>query len=314
MDEYILAELQDRIAPADAARLSAWRRAAPANEARYQQLAQLWRVTNRPDPWLPASHPPALGAILDRRKTLRRRYALTGLAAAAVIILAVGQFWRGPGAVPSSNPAGLGAAEFITEIEELATARLDDGSMVRLAPKSRLRVSPTRARREVWLDGQAFFAVARDTARPFTVRTRIGDVEVLGTRFDVRVEGTALRLVVTEGQVALTAGGRREIVVAGQIATVTDGEAPLVIRGANPDTALTWMRGFLVFQDTPLRQAAREIERRYGIQILLPDTVVAERLVTAWFTSQEVGQVLDAVCRAVEAHCTLHNGVASIEP
>jgi transmembrane sensor len=195
----------------------------------------------------------------------------------------------------------------------MVTARLDDGSVVRLAPKSRLRVQPIADRREVWLDGEAFFAIAPDSARPFTIRTRNGAVEVLGTRFDLRVVGSELRLVVTDGRVALTAGAERRVVTAGQMAHLDRG-VPVVQALASPDTLLDWMGGFLAFQNTPLRQVARELEHRFGVRVLLPDSALASRTVTAWFTGHDLDQVLAVICGAVDAHCTLRDGVASIEP
>jgi transmembrane sensor len=128
------------------------------------------------------------------------------------------------------------------------------------------------------------------------------------------VEGDALRLVVTEGKVALTSGKHRLLVVAGQVARVRNGGQPVVENTVKVDSLLSWTDGFIVFQNTPLRQVARELERRYDVRVLLPDSTIASRTVTAWFTTQDFRQVLFAICRAVDAHCTLRDSVASIEP
>jgi transmembrane sensor len=320
VDELILAALQGQLESDDAARLDAWRRASPHNEAHYQTMALIWATAAREDPLSPAGMPaPTLGELTARRRRSvpgsagaanRRawsRWAMVATAAAAVLFLVV----RTP-----DRPAGDGfsASEFVTEKAEMVTASLDDGSVVRLAPESRLRVAPVARRREVWLDGEAFFAVARDTARPFAVRTRAGSVEVLGTRFDLQVVGNELRLIVTEGKVALVSGTHRRVVVAGQVARVRDGGAPEVEGVAEVDSLLAWTGGFIAFQNTPLPQVARELERRYSVRVLLPDSTIASRTVTAWFTNQDFEHVLSAICRAVDAHCTLREGVASIEP
>lgn len=324
MDELILAALQDRLTPDEAAQLDAWRQASPHNEAHYQTMARLWKMSARTDPLESrVSVAPSLHELRSRRSVrpfagagagaLRRtawlRWIAAG-AAAAVLLFAVVRVVH-----PRSEVRGaLSASEFATEHAEMVTASLDDGSVVRLAPKSRLRVSPVSSRREVWLDGEAYFAVAKDSTRPFSVRTRAGSVEVLGTRFDLRVEGDELRLVVTEGRVALTSGKYRRIVVAGEIAHARDGGPPVVESAVKVDSLLSWTGGFIVFQNTPLRQVARELERRYDVRVLLPDSTIASRTVTAWFTNQDFRQVLFAICRAVDAHCTLRDGVASIEP
>lgn len=324
MDELILAALQDRLAPDEAARLEAWRRASVHNETHYQTLARLWGMSARGDPLEShATEAPSLHDLRARRsqnalarrsatnlqRALRPRRIALG-AAAALLLFAALRIARRP------DDAGgvLRASEFTTEQAEMVTASLDDGSFVRLAPESRLRVTPVAHRREVWLDGEAFFAVAKDSSRPFAVRTRAGSVEVLGTRFDLRVEGDELRLVVTEGKVALTSGKYRRVVVAGQVAHVRNGGQPVVEQTVKVDSLLSWADGFIVFQNTPLRQVSRELERRYDVRVLLPDSTIASRTVTAWFTNQDFRQVLFAICRAVDAHCTLRDSVASIEP
>jgi transmembrane sensor len=339
MDEIILAQLQERISVADKARLDAYRAASSANEAHYQEIARLWHASSGSDPLATkASVPPA--SLLDlirsvppsasrppedtskRRDRQRPVIALASrrtpgfiatLAAVAGIAATVLFMTLSEGRNNTAAPV-LSAAEFVTDTAETATARLEDGSVVRLAPKSRLRVAATSGHREVWLDGEGFFAVAHDASRPFRVRTRIGNIEVLGTRFDARVEGSNLRIVVTEGTVALTAGGKRLLVPKGHVATVTADGIPTVRSVPDPSALIEWMHDALIFQNTPLSDVARELERRYAIKVLLPDSTVATRRVTAWFTSQNVQQVLTAVCRAVDAHCTFEDGIASIEP
>ncbi|HEX5830815.1 MAG TPA: FecR domain-containing protein [Gemmatimonadaceae bacterium] len=322
MDELILAALQDEITPADAVRLDVWRRASPLHETHYQAMTRLWATAHRDDPLAPrASTAPSLAELRARRprptpaadprpRLVWPRWVALATAAAALLFL-VGR-WSGRPA--SAWDAGLSASEFVTDTAEMVTARLGDGSVVRLAPRSRLRVAPVAERREVWLDGEAFFAVRRDTTRPFAVRTRAGTVEVLGTRFDLRVGGSELRLVVTEGEVALLSGTHRQIVMAGQVARVHAGGVPVVDTVTEVDSLLAWRRGFLGFENTPLHQAARELERHYGVRVILPDSAIASRTVTAWFTNQSFDQALSAICRAVDAHCTLHDSVASIEP
>jgi transmembrane sensor len=324
VDELILAALQNRLTPDEAARLDVWRRASPHNEAHYQTMARLWGASARADPLESrVTDAPSLLELRPRRSerplarrgvtVLRRtgwpRWVAAGAAAALLLFAALRIAQR-----PNDAGGVLRASEFSTEQAEMVTASLDDGSVVRLAPESRLRVEPVTHRREVWLDGEAFFAVAKDSSRPFAVRTRAGSVEVLGTRFDLRVEGDELRLVVTEGKVALTSGTHRRLVVAGQVAHVSNGGEPLIEDVVKVDSLLAWTDGFIVFQNTPLRQVAQELERRYDVRVLLPDSTIASRTVTAWFTNQDFRQVLFAICRAVDAHCTLRDSVASIEP
>lgn len=241
------------------------------------------------------------------------RHVVGALAIAASILVAavVGYQWKvdreGRGAV-------FGVDEFVTGATDVVTAELGDGSVVRLAPRSRLRVLKTEGDREVWLDGQAFFAVAKQESHPFIVRTRMGTARVLGTRFDLRVSDQELQLAVTEGRVALAAEGKLVEVGAGQVSHVMLGAGPTLETAVQPDSLLGWMGGFLVFQDTPLSTVAKEVGQRYGIRVELPDSSIARRTVTAWFTGQSAQDVLTTICRVIDAHCSIGDKSASIEP
>jgi ferric-dicitrate binding protein FerR (iron transport regulator) len=64
-----------------------------------------------------------------------------------------------------------------------------------------------------------------------------------------------------------------------------------------------WVGKFLVFQSTSVRDAAREVERMYGLHVVVADSVLSRRTVTATFTDQTAAQVLDVVCSVVNAQC-----------
>lgn len=295
------------------------------NEARYVELARLWRVTGEPvDSGIEPR--PSAGQIVARAEEARAarviplsagerpgaRVPAWAISAAAVLLLglALGALW--PGSRPGVSE--LAAMEITTGPEEMVTTRLNDGTMVRLAPESRLLVRGNSSAREVWLNGQGFFAVAHEEDRPFTVRTRVGDAIVMGTRFSIQVRERQVQVAVVEGRVALAANGERVEAAAGDVGHVTEGSPPRLEQGADLAPMLAWMGGYLAFQDTPLSVAALEIEARFGLRVLIADPEVGRRTISAWFTTESPGEVLSIVCRAAGAHCTLTDSIASIEP
>src|SRR2546422_5475331 len=82
--------------------------------------------------------------------------------------------------------------------------RLQDGTQVTIAPKSRVRYTADfgRAHRDLYLDGEAYFQVAPDSQRPLRVHTPRSVTEDLGTAFVVRAYGdqNATEVVVIEGR------------------------------------------------------------------------------------------------------------------
>ncbi len=321
MDELIIRSLKGRTSPGDEASLRAWRQASGANEAYYQQLAMLLEETEAvlfEGSTLPA--PPL--AVLTRtegrtpqadqgRIRARDRRVWGGVAAAAAV-LAVVLFHVPRAEAPSTF--SLQAGEFVTGGAETATAVLSDGTVVRLAPNSRLRILGIAGTREVILEGQAYFAVTEMPGHPFRVRTRAGAAHVLGTRFEVRVQNEELRLIVLEGRVALDAGGRQVEVGAGEMSLVTDGSTTAAVKVDDLKPLIGWLKRFIVFQETPLYEAARELERQYGVHIVVTDPVLGMETITGWYADRTFEEVLMIVCGVMQARCSIENGTATIGP
>jgi transmembrane sensor len=200
----------------------------------------------------------------------------------------------------------------VTGDGELATVRMADGSVARLAPRSRLRLLPSPNERAVWIEGRVFFAAASNPARPFRVRTRAGDLVALGTRFDVRTEPRGLQLAVIEGRVAIIASAARTEVASGETAALRDGRTSAVVKIDDPDDVVGWMRRFLAFQSTPLANVASEIERVYGRKIVLADSSLGTETVTATFTDESFDRVVRVVCTVVGVECAVTDDQVTI--
>lgn len=246
-----------------------------------------------------------------RKRSERRAWLTPALAAAAVILLAVGGLWYR--STRPWNPA-FGVREFATGSLQTVTVTLADGSFVRLAPNSRLRLPPGGDKRQVWLDGRAYFAVRSDSTHPFTVHTNAGDALVLGTRFELKVDGDDLRLAVVEGHVRLASTDASVAVSAGEVSQMKRGGAPSVIKVKDVTKLLDWPDGLLIFQSTPLAQVGDALEHHFDVTVDISDSLVARRVVTGWFAEESLDEVLTAVCRATQSRCSLDGKHVSISP
>lgn len=301
--------------------VAAWRRKASGNEERYQNLGAILELAARADASRHHGEIPRAETIVARAslETGRRaghavqrnsrRWLFGGLAAAAVVILALGITQM----IPSTPAAEFGPEEFVTGALESATVSLRDGTVVRLAPNSRL-VILSNTDRAVALTGQAYFAVSRDEDRPFRVQTSAGEVKVLGTRFNLEADGEDLRVVVVEGTVALGGAGGDALVEAGEMGRVVRGRQAPVVRIPDPESHVQWTGRFLAFQETPFRDAVREVERQYGVEFNVADSALEERTITAWFADWTLEEVLDVLCPVVNAECTRVEDVVTAAP
>ena len=321
MDDVILRALDGRATPDEQRALAAWRVESPDHERRYRSLgrivgalgavagpprrlprptaAQLVRATA----WSPAS---------DRARRAVQ-WLVPALVAAGVLFAAGLARPSRPAPTAPIDAGASGLAEVETGADERSTTRLSDGSIVRLAPNSRLSLgSFSLTRREVSVDGTAFFAIARQDGAPFTVRTSAGSARVLGTQFELRASERQLRVVVVEGKVEVGDGSQSVEVSAGEMTVIGDGIAAAVSRVSNAREIVAWVGRLLVFQDTPLAQVALEIEERYGLRVEIEDAELARKVVTASFSDQPAERVVSVVCQVVDAECSIGARGASV--
>jgi transmembrane sensor len=329
LDEQIIRYLTGESTPRQRAEVEKWRASAPENEQRFREVAAVWRLTGEHTEVPSGAAVPTRDAVFrveeegsgvtpmgrpswaGEREDARRRWRRWGavaaaLAAALVVGLGVGRFTAAPG-------SGMGL-EFHTDPGQMTTATLSDGTVVRLAPSSRLRITGERGVRDVWLEGRAFFSVAHDPDEPFVVRGPAGETRVLGTRFDVENRGQELRLLVLEGRVALDAPAGAVEVTAGQLAEVRGGGVPSVMAVDDPESMVAWLGVFMAFESTPLGQVARELESRLGIEVVFTDPGLATRTVTGWFGQEVRDEVVPILCRIAGVTCEEEGTVVRMSP
>jgi len=163
---------------------------------------------------------------------------------------------------------------YSTSVGEQRSIELVDGSAVAINAKSRLRVSYSKATRDIYLDaGQALFTVAKDAARPFRVHVGSSVVQAVGTKFDVRRSADRVSVAVVEGTVQVTSEVAHLSSEAAQVALqeairVTAGESVNVLAtGITPPAPVdvmdvgVWQQRRLVFRDNTLAEITDEFAR-----------------------------------------------------
>jgi transmembrane sensor len=205
-----------------------------------------------------------------------RRALLAGGIAAVAVLAVFGTGALGP-------LAGL-YADYSTGVGERRRIVLEDGSIIQLNTASAVSVDYSARLRRISLGaGEAAFEVAKDAARPFVVAAADGQIEAVGTVFNVRRDGAETDVTVNEGAVAVRYLDAQDIrLTAGQHATY----GPSGISGPTPtdaDTAMAWQRGRLIFNRRPLGEVVAEL-RRYRIKpIVIANDEARALLITGVF-------------------------------
>jgi len=228
-----------------------------------------------------------------------------GLAAAILAIGAALLLERGStGDVRPEQPAHV----YRTRPGEVMRLAFPDGSRAVLSGASALEVPRDYGRdaREVRLDGQAYFEVAHAPSVPFRVRTTRMVVEDLGTRFGITAypEDERAEVAVVQGSVAITTGREAEPVVldSADVAYIPAAGPVETRRGVAVERHLGWVDGVLHFDQESLADAARLIERRFGVPVRITDPALARRRFTGSIAAATLDRDLRALALLLDAH------------
>ncbi|MGV6872019.1 FecR family protein [Pseudochelatococcus sp. B33] len=252
-------------------RFEAWRNADPAHAKAYALVAGVWdlpemdvvadRLVARAEHGRAGSAPVVSEYGRPNRKLLRKAI----MAAAAVALLAVGiqQYpalrlqWR---------------ADYVTATGFRDEISLPDGSRMILNTASAVALDFEGGNRSVMLlQGEAYFDVVPDPARPFRVTAVFSEVEVTGTAFSVRTEDDQDTVVLEHGHVDVALLPARTDLASlepGESITAT-ATALSAVRKTDPATSLAWLHGRLVFEDQPFGRVIDEIGRYYGYPVIV---------------------------------------------
>lgn len=164
---------------------------------------------------------------------------------------------------------------------QIGTVTLGDGSVVRLAPESRLVIPRSFGTelRVVKVEGGASFQVAPGLPKELHVHAAGIPIVAKGTAFSVMVhEDSSATVVVTEGSV--TVGGGDDNEVATGSAVVAKGDTRRPATPAERDAADLWRTGSITVADTPLRDVLPVLRRWYGLTIAVKPDSLLDRKVT----------------------------------
>jgi len=190
---------------------------------------------------------------------------------------------------------------------------LPDGSKVWLNAASSLRYPTvfTGNTREVELNGEGYFEVAKNAAKPFHVKTGVQDIEVLGTHFNVnaysdeeRIKTTLLEgkvKVVNDGKTAILKPGEQAIAIASPLTTDHAdsrhpdkvGNSPLSIdHSPDLEATIAWTTGKFIFREQRIENIMKQISRWYNVEVTFAGKPVQEGFTASIPRNVPVSKVL----------------------
>jgi transmembrane sensor len=149
---------------------------------------------------------------------------------------------------------------------------LPDGTKVWLNAATTLRYPTAFAGKDrvVELNGEAYFEVSADAARPFRVEVKGGQrVEVLGTHFDIMsyTDEPVAKTTLLEGSVRVRKETKTAVLRPGQQARL-GGDGSLVVVNADVEEAVAWKNGMFKFEEADIQQVMRQLGRWYDLDVV----------------------------------------------
>ena len=294
--------------------LKEWLEESPEHQAHLEEAERIWNLTGLDDgDELDFDLEHEMARFNDRIQTAPKALPAKGLrlvwryAAAAVVLIGAVLFWM---------QSGTGENELIlveTAAGETREVTLPDNSTVLLNENSRISYTAGFSERFIQMNGEVFFDVQRDEARPFRIQSGKGMVQVLGTSFVVRYRADEpdIRVIVSTGQVAFSVPetNLREVLEPGYQGRLVKATNTLTVAPNDDPNYQVWRSQSLSFESTSVYDVVQELRTHFGIVIEDPEAALGTCTFTADFDAPQLDEVLQALSFSIDFDVSVQNGV-----
>ncbi|RZT96210.1 FecR family protein [Ancylomarina subtilis] len=227
---------------------------------------------------------------VDRKKSIR----WMKVAASVVSFISLGALSYYEITYPFSHLNLIGYNLVETEAGVQQTQLLADGSTVYLNGDSRLKykIDSEANERTLYLEGEAFFDVARDESKPFVIGLEDSHVQVLGTSFNIKAysEDEQISTSVISGRVAFEAS-KSLILIPGNKGIIDKAKNTMAKLDVDNAMDVAWMKKALYFENTSLSEMAKSLYRMYGVKLKFLDGSLKDLKITAKFENERLDEL-----------------------
>lgn len=202
---------------------------------------------------------------------------------------------------------------------------LADGTKVWLNSDTKIKYPGNfdKNQRDVYLDGEAFFEVTKNAHQPFVVHTSEVNVEVLGTKFNVKAypNENQIETSLFEGKINLVVDDSK--VSKKFLTEVNPGEAFVYLKGDHKLEAKNfqkeeidgWKNNQLIFKDDTFNNLVRKVERWYDVKIVYDEKLFSDRRLTVeLYEGERLERLMEIVGMALSVNYKYDKGEIILTP
>ncbi len=305
-ENLIVRYLSKEASDAEQEELLSWIAKDPSNQKMFDEWLALWEKRLPDQPVFDLSQSlRKLNEQIDEYDKVEKdkaiedsSFAWRKIAASVIVFLmaCVGIFFLGKHSEFRSKESVL--LEKTTKSREKTTVSLADGSVVYLNGESSIRFPEafTGFKREVYLTGEAFFEVKKDTLRPFIIHTENLQTQVLGTSFNINSSSSHIVVTVATGRVRVSSDKEDHMLLPEEKITYSIGSSQIKKSRADLDHELAWRTNTIIFEDALLVDAVRKLEESFGVSITFQNKLLEKCLITGKYKNQSLEKILQAMC------------------
>ena len=301
--------------------LQQWISSDPENKEKYLQIKELWKtgmedyefyqMANEEESWkalharLGKSRTEQIkekvirGQFIQKPKLIRNVLAI---AAVFVGFIGIGLWFI----LPVNNPV-----IYKTALNEQKRVIFIDGSVITLQPQTKIEVphNYNKSGRTIIMDsGEAYFEVIHRTEKPFIVELGTTLIKDIGTSFNVKKEEKKIDVSVSSGKVAfvrIATQETRELTAGTGITFDVQHESFGMIKKVESPNALEQL---LTFENTPLSEVVVAIQKVYGKQIIINDSIANKKL-TAHLDGMPYDDAIKVICKSLGLEYSVNDSV-----
>ncbi len=214
------------------------------------------------------------------------------------------------------------ASEYYTLMtdEHKSDFTMEDGTVITLNKNSRLTYSDKygKSKREIKLQGEAFFEVAKDPDKPFKVEMDDASIVVLGTNFNVKADVGSDHIAATliEGSILFN-GAKQDIIMAPNQQLIFNRlDNKIVVKQVDTDIFTSWKDGLMKYKSIPFIELIEDLKKTYKVDIRIDDEELTNLTVTVTGTfsdEQGIGGILNTISRTIPISWNYSDGVYYIQ-
>jgi ferric-dicitrate binding protein FerR (iron transport regulator) len=293
--------------------ISVWLKQSAENKKLYADLREIWLASgiqsNADEYNLEQAIFRFKAKISDQRPTSVQLMSWRQVARyAAVILLALSlplSYYFGKHNSASTNSLTTIACAY----GDKSSIVLPDSSRVYLNSGSKLSFNSNFENgRNVELEGEAFFEVTKDKHNPFHVKTKDVDIEVLGTKFNLKAyaEEKSVSATLVEGRIKISSDYQQETMVPDQRIIFSKESKKMTVQKVADTTVDTdWKDGRFVFRNESLAELKPRLERWFDVDIVFGDEQVKNRRFTGVLSRESILEAITYFDRSNYVECSI---------